>query len=294
MNEEHLSRIIELECWQSVPDISPLAGGMTNVNYRVTDGDKQYVARLGDDDPVHLISRNNEIATNQAAFEAGLSPELIYHQPGIQVVRFIEGKVFEESDVRQPDNLHRIVTLIKTFHRKVPDNFRQVPVMFWVFQVLRHYRYLLNLGQSRHRNKLADLESRANQLEKAVGPVDIVFGHNDLLPANIIDDGERLWIIDFDYAGFNSPIFDLANLASNNELNTEQEITMLEQYFGSALNRVQWTSYYAMKCASLLRETMWSMVSEVHSDIDFDYVDYTQKNLNRFESTFQQFEIDYC
>jgi thiamine kinase-like enzyme len=294
MNPEHLSQIAELNCWQNEPVVSPLTGGMTNVNYRIIDGGDHYVVRMGDDDPIHLISRSNEIATNQAAFESGLSPELVHHQPGIQVVRFIEGKVFEEADVRAPENLPRIVNLIKTFHQAVPDNFRQVAVMFWVFQVLRHYRYLLNTGQSRHRNKLGNLESIANQLEKAVGPVDIVFGHNDLLPANIIDDGERLWIIDFDYAGFNSPIFDLANLASNNEFSTEQEISMLEQYFGIALNRVQWTSYYAMKCASLLRETMWSMVSEIHSEIDFDYADYTQKNLNRFEPTFQQFEIDYC
>ena len=59
----------------------------------------------------------------------------------------------------------------------------------------------------------------------------LVFGHNDLLPANLIDDGSRLWLIDWDYAGFNSPLFDLANLASNNQLAEEQEAWLLEAYY---------------------------------------------------------------
>ena len=74
-------------------------------------------------------------------------------------------------------------------------------------------------------------------------------------------------------------MFDLSNLASNNELNEDQEQTMLESYFGVAANRTTLASYHAMKCASLLRETLWSMVSELYSRVDMDFADYTQKNL---------------
>ena len=165
--------------------------------------------------------------------------------------------------------------------------------MFWVFQVLRHYQHLLKEGNSRHRDRLLDLASIAESLEESVGEVGIVFGHNDLLAANFIDDGEKIWLIDFDYAGFNSPLFDLSNLASNNELNIDQEITMVENYFGYSGDRRQWRSYYAMKCASLLRETLWSMVSEINSQLDIDFPAYTAKNLERFEQAFEEFGRDY-
>jgi len=293
MTEDLHTKISKLDCWRSKVDIEPLGGGMTNVNFKVTDNDKQYVVRLGNDDPVHLISRSNELASNKAAFEAGLSPELVYHEAGVMVVRFIEGKVFQEADVRDEANLLRILELLKRFHDHIPKYFREVPVMFWVFQVLRHYQALLLEGNSRHKNRLPELNEIANSLEKDVGKINIVFGHNDLLAANFIDDGEKIWLIDFDYAGFNSPLFDLSNLASNNELTAEQEISMLESYYGSSSSLHQWRSYYAMKCASLLRETMWSMISEVYSEIDVDFATYTGKNLERFEQAFESFHRDF-
>ena len=127
------------------------------------------------------------------------------------------------------------------------------------------------------------------KLEKTVGAVDILFGHNDLLFGNFIDDGLRLWLIDWDYAGFNSPLFDLANLASNNEYAEILEKQLLEMYYEKAVSPDLWERYFAMKCASLLREAMWSMVSEIHSTIDFDYVQYTSENLDRFENTYANF-----
>ena len=284
MNDKAADRITGLPCWNNPVDIQPLGGGMTNLNFRVVDGDQAYVVRLGEDDPVHLISRRNEIASCEAAFEIGVSPELVYHEPGILVVRFVDGHVFDEADVREPKNLERIVELLKRFHHEMPVHFNEVPVMFWVFQVFRHYHNLLAQGDSRHAARLPELAQIGRELEAAVGPVEIVFGHNDLLAANFIDDGDRIWLIDFDYAGFNSPLFDLSNLASNNELDEDQEQAMLERYFGVSPNRATLGSYHAMKCASLLRETLWSMVSELHSRVDMDFAEYTRKNLERFDA----------
>jgi len=293
MTADLKTKISKLGCWRSQVEIEPLDGGMTNVNFKVTDSGKQYVVRLGNDDPVHLISRSNEMASNKAAFEAGVSPELVYHEAGVMVVRFIEGKVFQEADVRNDANLLRIIELLNRFHTQIPKYFREIPVMFWVFQVLRHYQALLLEGNSRHRNRLPELNEIANSLEKEVGKIDIVFGHNDLLAANFIDDGEKIWLIDFDYAGFNSPLFDLSNLASNNELSADQEVSMIETYYGSSWNLHQWRGYYAMKCASLLRETLWSMISEIYSEIEMDFATYTSKNLERFEQAFDDFNRDY-
>ena len=293
MSDTPNNRIAALPCWQSEVTIEPLSGGMTNLNFKVSDASGDYVVRLGEDDPVHLISRSNEIASCEAAFAVGVSPQLLYHEPGILVVSFVEGRVLGESDVRQDSNLRRIVELLLRFHQQIPLHFNQVPVMFWVFQVLRHYTNLLKQGNSAHASRLANLSAIARKLETAVGPVEIVFGHNDLLAANFIDDGDKIWLIDFDYAGFNSPLFDLSNLASNNELSEAQEGNMLEQYYPGAVDEARLSSYHAMKCASLLRETMWSMVSETYSRLDMDFAGYTQKNLARFESIYAEFEKNF-
>jgi thiamine kinase-like enzyme len=94
-----------------------------------------------------------------------------------------------------------------------------------------------------------------------------------------------LWLIDWDYAGFNSPLFDLGGLTSNNELSADQEEWVLERYFGRRDDDLR-HRFAAMKCASLLRETLWSMISEQISKIEFDYPAYTTMNLDRFSSSY--------
>ena len=111
---------------------------------------------------------------------------------------------------------------------------------------------------------------------------------NDMLAANVLDDGTRLWLIDFDYAGFNTPLFDLAGLASNNELTPKQESQILEQYFEAPATDAVLHRFEAMKSASLLRETLWSMVSELTSTLDVDFAGYTAENLARFRAQYTQ------
>ncbi len=130
----------------------------------------------------------------------------------------------------------------------------------------------------------------AARLERAVGPIELVYGHNDLLAANLIDDGERLWLIDWDYAGFNSPLFDLGGLVSNNELSAAERDRVLELYFDRPVTDELRFRAQAMLTASLLRETMWSLVSELHSAIDFDFRGYTEENLARLDRAFATFK----
>jgi thiamine kinase-like enzyme len=113
------------------------------------------------------------------------------------------------------------------------------------------------------------------------------------LAANFLDDGTRLWLIDWEYAGFNTPLFDLAGLASNNDFVEEMEKEMLESYFEVPLNEDLWARYQAMKIASLLREVMWSMVSELYSTLDFDYGQYTESCLERFQPAYNKYKKDY-
>ena len=278
-----------LSCWRGKVDPESVGGGITNQNFVVKDGSERFFVRIGDDIPEHGILRFNEAAASRAAAAAGVSPEVVHQEPGALVLRFIEGRTFTEEDVRKPENLQRIVPLVRRAHAEIPNHLRGPALVFWVFQVLRDYAGTLRDGDSRMLAELPRLLDIAGKLEKAVGPVDLIFGHNDLLAANFLDDGERIWLVDWDYAGFNSPLFDLGGLASNNQLSPEQEAWLLETYFNAPVTDELRRRYEAMKCASLLRESMWSMVSEIHSTLDFDYVAYTTENLQRFERAWNEF-----
>ena len=287
--EQAAAKAAGLACWSGPVTLAPIEGGITNRNFVVTDAGVPYFVRVGEDIPVHGVLRFNEAAAARAAEAAGVSPAVIYTEPGIIVTRFVEGRTYRPEDVRDPAKLERIVPLLRLCHHEMPKHLRGPVLMFWVFHVIRDYAASLREAQSRNVPLLGDLQVRAEVLEAAVGPIEVVFGHNDLLAANFIDDGARLWLVDWDYAGFNSPLFDLGGLASNNELSAEQERWLLEAYFEQPPDEALLRSYQAMKCASLLRETLWSMVSEVHSTLDVDYVAYTQENLERFERAYADF-----
>ena len=287
--ERSAARAAALPIWSGPVDPLPLAGGITNQNFTVEDRGRRYVVRVGDDIMVHGVLRANEVAASRAAHLAGLSPGVVYVEPGILVLDFIEGRTFAAEDVRDPANLERLVDMVRSCHRDIPRYLRGPAAMFWVFRVVRDYAHTLNEGSSRHAPILPDLLERAARLEATVGPIEIVLGHNDLLAANFIDDGKKLWLVDWEYAGFNSALFDLGGLASNSEFSPEQAEQVLSLYFEKPVDDVLRRRSAAMTAASLLRETMWSMVSEIHSTVDFNYAAYTAENLRRFEDAYAKY-----
>ena len=206
------------------------------------------------------------------------------------VLEFIEGRALEAIDVADPRMLERIIPLVRRCHVEIPKYFRGPAMVFWVFHVIRDYAHTLREKGCRIGSDLPRLLEVAERLELIVDRISLVFGHNDLLAANFIDDGERIWLIDWDYAGFNSPLFDLGGLASNNELPIEMESLLLDLYFEGRKTDEILHRYRAMKCASLLRETMWSLVSEETSTIVFDFKAYSDANLQRFERAWADLE----
>ncbi len=196
------------------------------------------------------------------------------------VSRFIEGRTFEAVDIR--DNIDRIAGIVSRFHKEMQDHVTGPGFIFWVFHVIRDYAATLRKGGSRMVGELDRYLDISREMEAAQVPLPIVFGHHDFLPANFIDDGERLWIIDFEYAGFSTAMFDLAGIASNAGFDAEQSDALLAAYFGKPPDEALRKSHAAMQCASLLREAMWSMVSELYLNAPgADYVAYTAENLDR-------------
>jgi len=293
-----LDRIAALPCWGGPVTVTPLDGGITNRNFRVAAHDGEaFVARLGADIPVHGVMRFNELGAARAAHAAGISPEVVHAEPGVMVSRFVEGRTLLPADVRRPDTLARVAALLATCHTDVARHLAGPVLAFWPFQICRGY--LITLAGDGHRFA-AERErfgAFVDRLERAVGPIRPALCHNDLLAANLIDDGERLWLIDWDYAGLDAPLFDLANLSSNNALSADEDAFLLAAYAarratadGDAAPLSRGRPFLAMKAISLMRETLWSAVSERRSTIDFDYPAYTRDNEIRLEAALAAFE----
>lgn len=268
------SKMAALPCWRGPVSFEPLKGGLTNISYVVTDKSEKFVVRFGADIPVHHVFRERERAASIAAFEAGLSPEIIYGEAGITVMRFITGRTFVEADLRA--NVGRLASLLKDCHARVGRRLRGPAGAFWVFHVIRDYVHLIDADR-----RYLDW---ADRLENAQVPLPIVFGHHDLLPGNLIDDGARLWLIDWEYGAFGTGLFDLANLSSNGDFGPAEDGALLQGYFG-AIDAPLRRAFDAMKAASALREALWAMVSDVHLRTEgVDYQAHARIYLARFDA----------
>lgn len=287
-----LDHIRDLPCFSNVAGIEPLTGGLSNESWLVTDAIGRHVVRLGRDFPFHHVDRAREVMTARAAHAAGFAPRVEYSEPGIMVSAFLEAKTFDAADVRA--NAERVGHLIREFHKTMPNHVAGAGFIFWVFHVIRDYARTLKAGGSRMADQLPAWLELSGTLEAAQAPLPIIFGHNDLLPANFLDDGHKLWLIDFEYAGFSTAMFDIAGAASNAEMTGDEAHVLLEAALGCRPDPAITRSFHAMQCASLLRETMWSLVSELHLDAPgVDYQAYTAENLVRLDAALDQYHSTY-
>lgn len=271
------ARIAGLPCWQgAITAIIPLPGGMTNRNYRVDCAGEAFAVRLGADIPSHGVMRFNELAAARAAHAVGLSPEVVHAARGLMVSRFIAGRTLDAAELREARHLPAIVAMLRCCHQVLPAHLEGPVLAFQVFHAIRNYlRHLRNSPGALLRDELPRLDAMARSLEQATPAMTTVFCHNDLLAGNFLHDGQRLWLIDWDYAGFGHPLFDLANLSANNDFGPAQDQALLAAYFGTPPDPDRLRAFAAMQCASVLRELLWGAVSHDLSRIRFDFAAYT-------------------
>lgn len=271
------ARLAELP-WQGKWEAERLTGGLSNEIWKVSDAAGSHVVRFGKDYPWHHVSRTREAMSARAAHRAGFGPEVEFTAPGVMVTRFIEARTWSAEDVcADPEGVAR---LLARFHSEMPAFVSGEGFIFWVFHVVRDYARTLSAGNSPYSGRLAQLMAFNDAFESAQVPLPIIFGHHDLLPANFLADGERLWLIDYEYAGFSTPLFDLAGAAANAGMSPQQADAMLGAYFmeppGPDLRR----AFDAMRCAALVRESMWAMVSALKMTTPgVDYHAYAEENL---------------
>jgi len=254
--------IAALPCWRGPLSLTPLHGGLSNASFLARDLSGSYVARFGQDFPFHYVSRVHEAAASRWAAEAGIAPRLHFAGQGCLVSAFIDGRTLDADELaaRRAD----AQALIARVHRDLKRRARGDAPFFWPFAVLRGYEDALLRAKHPIAPELPRLLSIVDSCEAAQAPMPIVFGHHDLLPANFLDDGKRLWLVDWEYAGLGTPMFDLANFAVNAGLDEAGGHALLSDYFGRPADNALWRAFRAMRLASALREWLWACVSEVH------------------------------
>ena len=210
--------------------VSPLTGGITNHNYRVDVGEDCYVLRIAGQNTAALgIDRGREHACAVAAAECGVGAEVIAYLPEKQalVTRFVAGRVLATQDTKCPEVLARAAAALSKLHAGtiIPGTFSACSVVADYVQLAKQH----DVAAGSTARSLAEHRRTARTTGDDEAPCPC---HNDLLPANLIDDGQRIRIIDWEYAGMGNRFFDLGNFAENHELTAEQEQEFLQAYFG--------------------------------------------------------------
>lgn len=282
-NSQHLQRLSELTIWEQPIEVRPLPGGITNHNYAVQDGPHAYVARICEERPLLGIDRRNEVVCQRAAHTFGVAPEVVHHEAGILVTRFVPGRTLEPSDVGDPNNLSNIAALLRRLHDSW-DRLTGEALYFSAFQAIRTYaRTALRFGAALP-DDIEDLLEDSRTLARRLGPFIPVLCHNDLLAANIIADGQDVRLVDWEYAGIGHPLFDLAGLSANCALTEAQDIALLTAYHHGAPAANSLREFQVLKAASLLREALWAVIQTVASDLDFDYERYARDNFDAYRA----------
>jgi thiamine kinase-like enzyme len=273
-------QVAALSCWSGAITCEALAGGLTNRNYLVRDGGQQFVARLCDDRQFLGIDRRNERLCQIAAGEAGVTPEVTHFEQGILVSRFLDARTLADDDLQELDLLQRLAQIIRQIH-SASDRLTGELLFFCPFQTVRTYTQTARDHGAVLPPDIDLLVEDSRKLSHQMSPFRPTLCHNDLLAANIMDDGDRLWIVDWEYGGIGNPLFDLAGVSANAGLSNQMEVHLLEAYTGSVSDTLL-HEVRILKTASLLRESLWAVIQTVMSDFDFDYAEYATENFAKY------------
>jgi thiamine kinase-like enzyme len=260
-----------------------LDGGITNRNYRVVMGGEDYVLRIcGKDTAVLGIDRDAECAATMAAAQLGVGPEVVAYRPDLQVLvtRWVQGRPASAEELRASPALEEVAAALRAIHGGPPLDTR-----FDAFTLVVDYRDEVRERGGRDPDGFHEAAAAAARVQSVLtGPDhDPVPCHNDLLPANFLHDGDRIRIVDWEYAGMGDRFFDLGNLAVNNAFGPEDEERLIEAYFGAPSGR-RVAALRLMRVMSDFREAMWGAVQEVVSELDFDYAGYRDEHFERLLS----------
>ncbi len=258
-------------------DPEPLDGGFTNRNFRVRFGGEDCVVRLvGKDTGLLGISREGERQATAAAAELGIAPEVLAAGEGYLVTRYVPGTTIDPAALRADPA--PIARALRAFH----GSGVRLPTRFWVPELLEAYAAVIARRRAPASAELATAQELVARIA-AVVPLQVELPcHNDLLAGNIIRRPEgRLTLVDWEYAGMGHHLFDLGNLAVNNELDGADAERLLTAYDGRAPSVGRQAALALMRLVSDAREAAWGAVQGAISELDVDYADYAGRHFAR-------------
>ena len=259
-----------------------LGGGITNHNLRVDVDGEHFVLRVaGKDTNLLGIDRTAELAATEAAAALGIGPEVVFfvEPEGWLVTRFVEGEIPSLERMREPEMLRRVAAALRTYH-----DGPVIPGTFDSFRVVETYRRTAEERGGKMSDAFEWAHEIAGRIERRRTAAVAVPCHDDLLNANFLDDGERLRIVDWEYAGMGDRFFDLANFSINHELDEAASEALLMAYVGE-VRREDARALALMRFMSDFREAMWGVVQSAVSELDFDFGSYAAEHFERLERT---------
>lgn len=266
-------------------DPEPLEGGITNRNFRLALGGRDYVVRVcGPGTETLGIDRPTEHLAAVRASELGIGPPVALRlaEENVLVTALVPGRTAEAAALRAPEVLARVARALRAFHDSPP-----IETAFDVPAVVERQREVVIARGGAPPPDLDEAIAIARRIQAALEGPDHrpVPCHNDLLAANFILAGRDVRIVDWEYAGMNDRFFDLGNFAVNNELGEADEHRLLRAYFGVEPTKARLAALGLYRYVSDLREAMWGVVQGAISEIDFDFEGYAAKHFARLSET---------
>ena len=267
--------------------VLPLEGGITKRNFRVNFGGTDYVVRLpGKNTELLGIDREAERLATKKAADLRLGPRVaaMLDQPACLVTCFVESREVTAAELREPRYIDEVGEALRGFHRSGLE----LPTDFYVSEIVSDYAEVSKSRGGTLPEGFQHARDYARKVVKAVRknadhqPLPC---HNDLLTANFLHDGERMVIVDWEYAGMGDPFFDLGNFSVNNELSDADEDRLLEAYFGEPATPRRRAALKLFRFMSDFREAMWGVVQTSVSELDFDFDGYADKHFRRMAET---------
>ncbi len=283
----------EIPAWRErAMRAEPMSGGMTNRNFRVWVDDHPYFVRWGSEQAEILgIDRENEYRANLIAATLQVAPAVETYLAGrrIFVIQHVAGRALEPADLATDDGVVQVARMLRRIHQA-----GRVARKFSVFEVVRSYVEFLRRSRTVPAAVASALRT-ADRMEAVVRDRLDCLCHNDLLAANFLrSPDQRLWLVDWEYAGMGMGLFDLANFSANQELSARLEERLIAAYYGE-LHGGRLAGLRLLRVMSDLREALWGYVQTQISSIAFDFEAYGERFLTRVASAMSsaQFAADW-
>ena len=254
--------------------IEELPGGLTNRNYKVATPDGTFVARISSGGSELLaIDRDCEYRNSVTAAAAGAGAPVVEYRPQdrLLVIGYLEGRTYGAADVAAHENIPRIADPCRRLHHGA-----RFGNDFDMFDIQRRYLSVARARGFRIPAGYDDLLPQFSAAEKAlaVRAEGTVPCNNDLLPANLIDDGERIWLIDYELSGNNDACFELGNIAAEAQLSAGALEELVTAYYGRPRRSKTARAWLLGGLVGMYGWTLWGAIQAKISTIDYDFTGY--------------------